>query len=70
MFPVFNGEKLIKKAIQTTISQIEEHKIKAKILISNNCSEDNTLQVCEEFEKKYTYVKIFNEEKIVTKSES
>lgn len=62
-FPVFNGEKLIKKAIQTTISQIEEHKIKAKILISNNCSEDNTLQVCEEFEKKYTYVKIFNQEK-------
>lgn len=62
-FPVFNGEKLIKIAIQTTINQIEEKKIKAKILISNNCSEDNTLNICKEFEKKYTYVKIFNQEK-------
>ena len=62
-FPVFNGEKLIKKAIQTTINQIEEQKIKAKILISNNCSEDNTLNICEEFEQKYTYVKIFNHER-------
>lgn len=61
-FPVFNGEKLIKKAIQATITQIEENKMHAKILISNNCSEDNTLIICKEFEQKYSYVKVFNQE--------
>lgn len=62
-YPVFNGEKLIKKAIQNTINQIEKNQIKAKILISNNCSDDNTLIICEEFQKKYPYVKIFNQKK-------
>ena len=42
-YPVFNGEKLIKKAIQNTINQIEKNQIKAKILISNNFSDNNTL---------------------------
>lgn len=62
-FPVFNGEKFIKKAIQATINQIEENKINATILISNNCSEDNTLTICKEFEQNFSYVKIFNQEK-------
>ena len=60
-FPVYNGEKFIKNALQSSIQEIKKKNINAKILISNNCSNDNTLSICKEFEIKYSYVKIFNQ---------
>ena len=60
-FPVYNGEKFIEKALESTIQQLEENKIDTKILISNNVSEDNTLLICKKFEEKYEYVKIYDQ---------
>ena len=61
-FPVFNGEKFIEKALDSTINQIEKNKINTKILISNNSSTDNTFLICKKFQEKYKYIELYNQE--------
>ncbi len=65
-FPVYNGEKYIANALNCTIRQIENEKLDARILISNNHSEDKTLEICRGFERQHDYLKIFNQEKKIS----
>lgn len=44
--PVFNGEKYIRECIASVLSQSEKD---FEILISDNCSTDQTLKMCREF---------------------
>ena len=47
--PVFNGEKFLKGAIETLLDQTFKD---FTILISDNCSTDNTETICKEFAEK------------------
>ena len=62
-FPVYNGDKYIKKAIINTINQIKKFKIPSQIFVSNNASTDKTLEICYKLKKKFKRFKIFNRKK-------
>ena len=47
--PVYNGGKFLRGAIETLLDQTFED---FTILISDNCSSDNTQVICEEFSSK------------------
>lgn len=65
-FPVYNGENYIANALKYTIRQIQNDKLDAKILISNNHSDDKTLAICRDFERQHDYLKIFNQEQKIS----
>ncbi len=65
-FPVYNGEKYIANALKYTIRQIQNDKLDARILISNNHSDDKTLEICRDFERQHDYLKIFNQEQKIS----
>ena len=65
-FPVYNGEKYIANALKYTIRQIQNDKLDARILISNNHSDDKTLEICRDFVRQHDYLKIFNQEQKIS----
>ena len=58
IIPVYNAEKYIKKTVESLIKQTLVDK---EILIINDGSTDNTLQIIEEYINKYKYIKIINQ---------
>jgi glycosyltransferase involved in cell wall biosynthesis len=52
--PVFNGEKYISQAIESVLSQTYSNFI---LFISDNCSTDNTKQICLKYKKQDVRVK-------------
>jgi len=58
--PVFNGEKTIKKSIESLLNQTHTN---FEIIISDNCSTDNTLNICRTFAEKDSRIKIFEQNK-------
>lgn len=65
--PIFNGEKFLKKRMETILSQTFTD---YEIIISNNASTDNTLSICEEFVKKDSRIKIFNQREKISLEEN
>ena len=54
--PVYNGEKTIKRAIDSLLNQTEE----VDIIIVNDGSTDNTKKICDEYAKKDKRVKVIS----------
>ena len=55
--PVYNGEKFIKHAIDSILSQSYKN---FELIISDNCSEDNTKNICKEYvskDKRVSYIR-------------
>ena len=61
--PVYNGEKTLPRNLSSLISQNYNN---FEIIISNNKSSDNTLQVCKLFKKKDSRIKFYNQKKKTT----
>lgn len=57
IIPVYNGEKYIRKCLNSIINQNYENK---EIIIVNDCSNDNTKNICENYTQKYGYIKLIN----------
>ena len=57
--PVFNGEKFIAQAIESVLSQTYTNFI---LFISDNCSTDNTQQICLQYAKQDDRIKYFKQE--------
>lgn len=55
--PVYNGERFIKKKIESLLSQTFND---FEIFITDNCSTDGTLKICEEFAEKDQRIKIIH----------
>jgi glycosyltransferase involved in cell wall biosynthesis len=55
--PVYNGEKYLAECIESVLGQTHTN---FEYLIVNNCSDDNTLEIAENFSKQDTRIKIFN----------
>ena len=60
--PVFNGEKFIGKTLDSLINQTYKN---IEIIISDNCSDDKTTNICKNYCKLDSRIKFFrHDEKI------
>ena len=53
--PVFNGEKTIRRALESLIAQSYPN---VEIIISDNCSTDLTYKICAEYADRYSRIKL------------
>lgn len=53
--PVFNGEKFIRNAMDSLLKQDYEN---IEIIVSDNCSTDNTAKIVNEYQEKCDFIKI------------
>lgn len=60
LLATYNGEKFVKEQIESILSQTYEN---FNLIISDDASTDNTLNILEEYEKKDTRIKVFKKEK-------
>lgn len=58
--PVFNGEKLLKKRMESILNQTYQN---FEIIISDNASTDNTSEICKEFLENNEKIHYFKQEK-------
>ncbi len=56
--PVYNGQKTIAHAIESILAQTYQN---CEIIISDNCSTDNTAEICKSFEAKDPRIKYFRQ---------
>ena len=60
LLATYNGEKFVKDQIESILNQTYED---FNLIISDDASTDNTLNILEEYEKKDTRIKVFKKEK-------
>ena len=60
LLATYNGEKFVKEQIESILNQTYEN---FNLIISDDASKDNTLNILEEYEKKDTRIKVFKKEK-------
>lgn len=61
IIPVYNCEKFIKTAIKSLINQTYDFR-KIEVLLINDGSTDNSLEICKSYERKYSNIKVFSHE--------
>lgn len=59
IMPIYNCGKYVKKAIKSLINQNYDFR-KIELLLINDGSTDNSLEICSEFAKKYSNIKVFS----------
>jgi glycosyltransferase involved in cell wall biosynthesis len=61
LVPTFNGEKTLRRALGSIISEIEIHQLVdfVRVVISDNCSTDQTGKIVEELSKGRSWIKSF-----------
>ena len=57
MIPVYNVEKYLRECIDSVIAQSYQNK---EIILVNDGSTDNSLEICKEYDLKYPYIKLIN----------
>ena len=57
IIPVYNSESTINRCLDSIILQNEKN---IEIVIINDGSFDNSLSICEEYSKKYDYIRIIS----------
>lgn len=66
IIPVFNGERFIKKAIDSALNQSEV----SEIVVINDGSTDNTLNIIEELQKQNPIIKVYHHKNKLNKGRS
>ena len=57
VLPVYNGERYLKEAIESVLSQTYEN---IELIIVNDASTDNTAEIIREYVSKEGRIKVFN----------
>lgn len=60
IIPVYNGEFKLSKMINSIV-EVRKNYDDFNVIIVNDGSEDNTLKICKEYEKSYSFIKIINQ---------
>ena len=58
VIPCFNEEKTLRTCVESVL-EIGDKQLKLEILIVDDCSQDDSLEIAGELEKKYKEVRIF-----------
>lgn len=63
--PTYNGEKAIAQTLDSLIKNVNSAKISAEIeiVLTDDCSSDNTFSILEKYANEHEYIKIFKNEK-------
>ena len=59
IIPMYNAEKSIEKCVMSVATQVD---INDEIIIINDGSTDNSLEICNRLKKQYSCIKIINQE--------
>lgn len=59
VLPTYNGSKFISESIESVINQTYQD---WELIIVNDCSTDNTLEICREYEKKDSRIRVIDNE--------
>jgi len=57
--PIYNGEYTIEGTLKSILNDLSGNEDKIEIIISDNCSTDNTLNILSNYIKKYDFIKYF-----------
>jgi glycosyltransferase involved in cell wall biosynthesis len=60
--PIYNGEYTIEGTLKSILSDLSGNEDKFEIIISDNCSTDNTFNILSNYIKKYEFIKYFKNE--------
>jgi glycosyltransferase involved in cell wall biosynthesis len=60
--PVFNGEPYLRECIESVLAQTYEN---WEYIIVNNCSEDRTLEIAREYEKKDQRIRVYSNDRLL-----
>ena len=60
--PIYNGEYTIEGTLKSILSDLSGNEDKVEIIISDNCSTDNTFNILSNYIKKYDFIKYFRNE--------
>jgi glycosyltransferase involved in cell wall biosynthesis len=58
IIPTYNSERTIQRAIDSVINQTNNHCFAFEILICDDCSADNTIEICEQYRDKGYIIRI------------
>lgn len=58
--PVYNGERFLRSKIESILNQTHTN---FELIISDNCSTDQTQKICEEYVRKDNRIKYYHQEK-------
>lgn len=61
VIPVYNSSSYIKKTIKSLVNQNYDFR-KIEVLLIDDGSKDNSLDICRDFQKKYSNIKVFSHE--------
>ena len=62
IIPIFNAEKYLNDSIY---SVIEQNKKNTEIILVDDCSTDRSSKICNFFRKKYSFIKVLHNKKIM-----
>ncbi|RIE07065.1 glycosyltransferase family 2 protein [Candidatus Cryosericum odellii] len=57
--PTYNGARYIREALDSIVSQLTGISEEVEIVVSDNASTDETLEIIEEYQTKYSFIKYF-----------
>lgn len=60
--PTYNRAEYLEKSLESIIRQPEFHSDDVEVVISDNCSTDNTQELCQEYVEKYSNIHYFRNE--------
>lgn len=57
--PTYNGSRYIRETLDSIIAQVDDISKVVEIVISDNASTDQTLEIIKDYQKKYSFIKYF-----------
>lgn len=58
IIPIYNVEKYLNRCLDSIVRQIQDYSI--EIILVNDGSTDNSLNICNEYKEKFPYIKVLN----------
>lgn len=62
IIPVYNVEEYLKECVDSIVQQIENYEKNIEIILINDGSTDNSGCICDEYKRKYKFVKTFHKQ--------
>lgn len=61
IIPVYNAQQQLKQCLDSLVAQTIDHK-QMEVLLINDGSTDQSLEICRKYEEQYTFFEVFSKE--------